>query len=180
MQNKYLTTRPSRGIVLLALLLTLALMGIALMGAVSWWSLERQRENEEDLLFIGNQYRLAIERYYYATPGNAKALPMRLDELIEDQRFPIPVRHLRRLYLDPMTGEPFELIHIGEQIHGVASTSQKKAIKRSGFFPPYTAFEVIETYDQWKFLFTPPRGRKAISVTPKVAAKQEKNQGVKP
>lgn len=174
MKNKLRVNRYVRGIVLLALLLTLALLGIALMGAVSWWTLERQRENEEDLIFVGNQYRLAIERYYYATPGNAKALPMRLNDLIEDERFPVPVRHLRRIYLDPMTGESFKLILIGEQIHGIASTSSRHTIKRSGFSPPYTGFEGVETYDQWKFLFTPPRGRKTVTSTQAVAPKQKK------
>jgi type II secretory pathway pseudopilin PulG len=148
--------RAMRGIVLLALLLTLALMAVALMGAVEVWSVERQRETEVDLLYVGDQYRKAIEHYYYATPGAAKVLPASIDDLIEDQRFPVPMRHLRRVYSDPLTGEPFDLLRTGDRINGVASGSTKSTIKRSGFAPAYRGFEGLETYNQWKFFFRPP------------------------
>src|SRR5438132_706122 len=78
--------RAMRGIVLLALLLTLGLMAVALMGAVEVWSVERQRETEADLLYVGDQYRLAIQHYYYATPGAARVLPTSINDLVEDQR----------------------------------------------------------------------------------------------
>ncbi|MDB5777417.1 MAG: hypothetical protein JWP38_3550 [Herbaspirillum sp.] len=171
MQNKRLSNRFERGVALLAFLLTLALIGIALMGAANWWSVERQRENEEELLFVGNQYRAAIERYYYATPSAAKVLPMNMEDLIQDKRFPVPVRHLRRLYPDPITGGPFELLRIGDQIMGVVSKSTESVIKRSGFPPPYAGFEGLETYNQWKFLFDPPRRRNPSSYVPSVASK---------
>jgi type II secretory pathway pseudopilin PulG len=176
-QNKRLDKRLESGVALLAFLLTLALISVTLMGAVSWWSFERQRESEEELLFIGNQYRMAIERYYYATPGAVKVLPSTMEDLIQDDRFPAPVRHLRRLYPDPITGEPFELLRIGDQISGVASKSTKPAIKRSGFSPPYTAFEGLETYDQWKFLFSPPRRRNSSISLPSIPAKSTKARG---
>lgn len=166
--------RAVRGIVLLALLLTLALMAVALMGALEVWSVERQREAEADLLYVGDQYRLGIERYYYATPGAAKVLPMSIDDLVEDQRFPVPVRHLRRAWADPVTGEPFELVRTGEQISGVVSSSTKPTIKRSGFSRSDSAFEGLETYNQWKFLFHPPvsgkTGRKLPSQSPRQPA----------
>jgi type II secretory pathway pseudopilin PulG len=153
--------RAARGIVLLALLLTLALMAVALMGAVEVWSVERQRETEADLLYVGDQYRLAIEQYYYATPGAGKMLPTRIEDLVDDQRFPVPVRHLRRAYADPVTGAPFELLRTGEQISGVVSSSTKSTIKRKGFYRADSAFEGLETYNQWRFLFVPPVAGKA-------------------
>ncbi|MFC5473638.1 type II secretion system protein [Paraherbaspirillum soli] len=163
--------RRARGVVLLALLLTLALMAIALMGAANWWAFERQRQAEEQLLFVGDQYRMAIAHYYYATPGPAKALPLSLADLLEDHRFPVPVRHLRRLYLDPITEEPFELLHSDEQIYGVASTSTKQTIKRAGFSPRYRAFEGLETYKQWQFSFSPARLGKAPALAPPKTAR---------
>lgn len=155
MKRRHTNKGLPQGIVLLALLLTLGLMGIALMGAAVSWSVERQREAEADLLFVGDQYRRAIERYYYASPGGAKALPSTLDELVEDKRFPVPVRHLRRAYPDPMTGADFAVLRTGDQINGVASTSGKSALKRSGFVIPYKAFEASAIYSQWKFIFQP-------------------------
>jgi type II secretory pathway pseudopilin PulG len=176
-RNKRLDKRPESGVALLAFLLTLALISVALMGAVNWWSVERQRESEEELLFVGHQYRMAIERYYYATPGAVKVLPSNMEELVQDDRFPAPVRHLRRLYPDPVTGEPFELLRAGDQITGVASKSTKAAIKRSGFPPPYTGFEGLETYDQWKFLFSPSRRRNPSIPLPSVSSKSTKTRG---
>ena len=60
------------GVVLLVLLLALALGGIALMAAVDVASIARQRAREQELLFVGDQYRQAIRRYYYAAPNGAK------------------------------------------------------------------------------------------------------------
>lgn len=164
--------RSSRGIVLLALLLTLALMAVALMGAVEVWSVERQRETEAELLYVGDQYRLAIEHYYYATPGAGKMLPASIGDLVEDQRFPVPVRHLRRAYADPVTGEAFELLRTGEQISGVVSSSTKSTIKRSGFSRADSAFERVETYNQWRFLFSPPVAGKAGRKSPLPSSRQ--------
>jgi type II secretory pathway pseudopilin PulG len=52
------------GLVLLALLIALAISSVAMMGAPDVWALQRQRQQEEELLFVGDQYRLAIQRYY--------------------------------------------------------------------------------------------------------------------
>ncbi|WP_328821129.1 hypothetical protein [Paraburkholderia nemoris] len=42
---------------MLAQLIALMLMSIALAGALDVWSLERRREQEKQLLFVGDQYR---------------------------------------------------------------------------------------------------------------------------
>jgi type II secretory pathway pseudopilin PulG len=160
--NRRLQTKSiTRGIVLLALLLFLALISIALMGMVEVWSFQRQREAEAELLYVGGQYRQAIEHYYYATPGAAKSLPKTIDDLLEDQRFPMPMRHLRRADVDPITGKPFDLVLAGEQLTGVSSSSTKATIKRSGFSRSDKGFEGLETYNQWKFLFLPPTAGKS-------------------
>jgi type II secretory pathway pseudopilin PulG len=172
--------RPVRGIVLLALLLTLALMAVALMGAVEVWSFERQRETEAELLYVGDQYRLAIEHYYYATPGAGKTLPTSIDDLVEDQRFPVPVRHLRRAYADPVTGQAFELLRNGEQISGVVSSSTTPTIKRSGFSRADSAFEGFETYNQWRFLFSPPVSGKTSRKSPSPLSHPPGASGGKP
>jgi len=55
-----------------------------------------QREKERDLLFVGNEYRKAIAGYYRGTPGAIKRYPQSLEDLLEDRRYPTPVRHSRR------------------------------------------------------------------------------------
>ena len=135
-------TRRCGGFVLLGLLIVLVLGGIGLMAAVDMWTLQRQREREAQLLFAGDQYRLAIQRYYYAAPpGSARTLPTSLAELLEDRRYPQTVRHLRRLYPDPITGQAeWGVLRMGERIAGVYSLSEAQPIKQAGFAFVYRQF----------------------------------------
>jgi type II secretory pathway pseudopilin PulG len=143
----------ARGVVLLALLLTLALGSIALMAAVDVWALTRQRAKEVELLFVGDQYRQAIQRYYFgAPPGTRRVLPARLEDLLEDDRYPMPVRHLRRLYPDPVTGSgEWGVLRVGERIAGVHSLSDKEPVKQAGFAPGYDKFNGKTAYSGWVF-----------------------------
>jgi type II secretory pathway pseudopilin PulG len=142
-----------RGLVLLALLIALMLMSIALAGALDVWSLQRRREQEKQLLFAGNQYRLAILRYYRV----GRAYPASVDELLNDTRFPKPLHHLRFAYPDPITGKnDWAPMLQGDRFYGVFSPSDEATIKRTGFPRQYEDFEGAETYDGWKFLFLAP------------------------
>lgn len=157
------------GIVLLVLLIALALMAIAVAGAADWWAQARQREAEAELLYAGDQYRKAIERYYYATPAAVKVFPTSLEDLLEDPRFPVPVRHLRRLYQDPVSGDAFEVLRVGQEIIGVASRSTLQPVKRRNFPAPYGGFAEQDSYQQWKFVFTPVlRGQPGAAARPKL------------
>lgn len=149
----------ARGVVLLALLLALALSGVALMAAVDVWSVTRQREREAELLYVGNEYRLAIQRYYFAAPpGGGRAYPPSLEALLEDDRYPVAQHHLRRIYPDPITGSTdWGLVHAGDRIMGVYSLSEAKPIKQAGFPQPYQIFDEKTSYRDWVFAFVVPR-----------------------
>ena len=151
--RRHLPGHRAGGVVLLALLLTLALGSIALMAAVDVWALTRQRAQEAELLFVGNQYRLAILRYYFgAPPGTRRVLPTKLEDLLEDDRYPMPVRYLRRLYPDPVTGSSeWGALREGERIAGVYSLSDKAPFKQAGFAPGYETFNGKSTYRDWVF-----------------------------
>lgn len=161
--------RHDRGVMLLALLISLALSGIALMAAVDVWTLQRQRERELQLLYAGDQYRQAISRYYYAAPAGApRTLPVRLELLLEDDRYPIPVRHLRRLYPDPITGQTeWGQLRAGDRIAGVYSLSEALPVKQAGFSPADESFTGRSRYREWVFSFTGASGG-----VPPVAAKK--------
>lgn len=153
--------RPGRrGFVLLALLVALALLGVALMGAVDVWSMARQREREKELLFVGDQYRQAIQRYYTAAPpGGQRGYPPSLQSLLDDDRFPTPVHHLRRAYPDPITGSAeWGLLKAGERIVGVYSLSEAEPIKKAGFSPAHQVFKDAASYQDWVFAYVPRRG----------------------
>jgi type II secretory pathway pseudopilin PulG len=149
----------ARGVVLLTLLMALAFMGIALMAAADVAWLTRQRERERELLWVGDQYRKAILRYYLGAPqGGGRSLPAKLEDLLEDNRYPTPVHHLRRLYPDPITGSTeWGELRIGDRIIGVYSLSEKQPLKQDGFDAAYEQFAGKTSYRDWVFAARLPR-----------------------
>ena len=140
------------GYTFLGLLFAVALSGIALAGTGSLWQLESRREKEKELLFIGEEYRQAIASYFDKTPGADKQYPAKLEDLLQDKRYPMPLHHLRRLYRDPMSPEGnWELIRSQGKIIGVASKSPDKPIKVAGFSPEQQDFEGADSYSEWRF-----------------------------
>ena len=141
------------GFTFIGLMFAIAIAGIALAGVGVLWQMESRREKEKELLFIGEQYRKAISTYYKKSPGGAKQFPEKLENLLQDNRFPNPTRHLRRLYPDPMMPDgQWELIRREGRIVGVASRSTDKPIKIAGFTPEQEGFETAERYSEWGFL----------------------------
>ena len=163
-----------QGVVLLAMLLVMALMGISLMAAVDVWQVTRQREREAELLFVGHQYRQAIRSYYLAgPPGGGRAFPQALSDLLDDDRFPVPVHHLRRLYTDPVNpGADWGLQLAGDRIIGVYSQSEATPLKNFGFDPPDRHFVDATSYQGWVFAYVPQLGRTRLptSGTPSTGA----------
>jgi type II secretory pathway pseudopilin PulG len=145
------------GFSLLALLFLVAGLGVAMAALGTMWHTAAQREKERELLFVGNQYRQAIESFW-KTPlpvGTVRRLPKNFDELLADARFPTTVRHLRRLYRDPMTGETeWGLVKDPDGgIYGVYSLSADKPFKRAGYPALYSHFDAARSYRDWTFSF---------------------------
>ena len=113
----------------------------------------RKREREDELLFVGAQYRRAILSYYNTVPpGGARSLPPTLEALVLDARFPMPVAHLRRLYPDPITGKvDWEVERVAGGIVGLRSRSSERALKVGGFPPGLESLEGKERYAEWVF-----------------------------
>lgn len=141
------------GWVLLALLFILAALGTGMAAVGTVWTTAAQREKETELLFVGEQYRRAIESYRRRGPGAEKPYPASLEDLLEDRRFPMPVRHLRRLYPDPITGRTeWGLVRDGQGgIIAVYSLSEGRPIKQSGFAAAQEGFEAASSYREWVF-----------------------------
>ena len=144
-------------------MIVVALIGLGLAGLGELWSHAAQREREQELLFAGNQIRDAIGQYYLRSPGNVKRYPRRLEDLLEDDRYPVVVRHLRRLYGDPVTGSStWGVIEApGGGVMGVYSLSGAAPLKRAGFSPENKDFEGAAHYTDWRFLFNPDAARAA-------------------
>ena len=105
--------RSEPGYAMAGLLVAIGVMGILMSVAMPSWRTVVKRGQEAELLFRGRQYVRAIDLYQRRFPGG---YPTDLEMLV-DERF------LRRLYLDPMTGEPFRVLTQGSAAAALGETS---------------------------------------------------------
>lgn len=147
--------RREEGFTYLWLLFLVAFMGLGLTVAAAIDSTVLQREREKELLSIGRQFRVAIERYYEThLPGSNREYPASLDNLLQDNRVPGIRRHLRRVFVDPMTGKAeWGLVSVGGRIVGVHSLSEKMPIKQDGFEAEDIDFRGKQKYADWAFVY---------------------------
>jgi type II secretory pathway pseudopilin PulG len=146
--------RREHGFIYIALLIGLTIIGIGLGATSEVWTQSRQREKEEELLYVGNQFRLAITRFYQQSPPAARRFPMNLEELVDDVRAPDkPAHHLRTLYADPMTGDTKwgEVRLASGQLVGVYSLSNGTPFKVYGFALRDKDFVDKDRYTDWIF-----------------------------
>lgn len=152
------------GFTYLGVLALVAIMGAALGATAEVWHIAQQREKERQLLFAGQQFRLAIERYYLNSPGKDRRYPNSLDDLLKDPRHPDTRRYLRRIWRDPFTGEAEWGLVRGRDggIVGVHSLSGTAPLKRANFGPGEAGFEAAASYADWVFMSgARPAGRTA-------------------
>ena len=146
--------RLSSGFTYLGILALIVLIGLMLAMAGEVASTQAQREREAELLFIGHQYRDAIERFYRVN----HRFPETTAELVQAHDSATPTRYfLRRLYRDPMTGaSDWSLIPAPNGgFMGVASTSGRAPLKKAGFELSDTDFDKAEKYTDWVFIYDP-------------------------
>lgn len=146
--------RRNGGFIYISLLIGLAVIGIGLSAVSEVWTQSRQREKEQELLFIGDQFRFAITSFYNNSPAASRRFPLTIDELLEDNRNPDkPARHLRKLYTDPMTQTTRwgEIRLAGGQLVGVHSESSDKPLKVAEFALRNKDFADKDHYFDWTF-----------------------------
>ncbi|MCK4739733.1 MAG: type II secretion system protein [Deltaproteobacteria bacterium] len=165
--------RGEKGITYLATIFAIAIISISLTATGSIWSTMAKKEREKELLFIGEQYKKAIASYYKW----GRVYPRTLKDLLKDPRTPAVRRHIRKLYLDPMTGEAdWVLVREtevkdkkgrkiarrskggGKVFIGVRSKSTKEPLKVGGFKKEFEDFEGASKYSEWEFIFEPNKG----------------------
>jgi type II secretory pathway pseudopilin PulG len=130
-------------------------IGLALIGDV--WSTTVKRERERELLFVGAQFRQAIGRYYDGSPG-VKQYPRKLEDLLEDKRFPVIKRYLRKIYIDPMTGKTNWGSDPGRPDPRRLQPIQDKPLKIANF-RSRRAFADSNAYSDWRFVYAPLSGQ---------------------
>lgn len=162
------TKKKEAGFTYLGVIFLVAIMGTLLAAAGTMWSVAKQREQERQLLFVGEQFRRAIKLYYERTPGPIKEYPKSLDALLKDARYAGSQRYLRKLYADPITGKAeWGLVQgPGGGVIGVHSLSDQKPMKTANFSEANQAFEGMMVYSDWKFVYLPPQSTIPASANP--------------
>ena len=95
-----------RGYILLMLMLFITVLAIAAAAVAPSITFQIQRDREEELIHRGVQYSRAVRRYV----KKFGRYPMRVEELENTNN----MRFLRKRYKDPVTGQEFKVLHLGE------------------------------------------------------------------
>jgi type II secretory pathway pseudopilin PulG len=148
----------SSGFAYAGLLFAIVVLGMVLATVGTMWSFSSRRDREAQLLWTGEKYREAIASYFLHGPAGVRQYPQSLDDLLADSRSGMVKRHLRRLYVDPVTGKAdWQLERLADgAIIGVRSASRDRPIKQANFRPEKAGFEAAECYCDWLFSYRPP------------------------
>lgn len=145
------------GFTYLVALFLVAILSLLSLMAVESWKTAEQREKEKQLLFVGEQYRHAIQIYYELSPGSVKKYPAELTDLLLDKRATRIIRPLRQLFSDPMNSNAqWGIVEAPDGgVMGVYSLSTATPIKQGGFLAEQVEFTGQSHYQDWKFIYTP-------------------------
>lgn len=143
-----------RGFTYLGLMFLIALMGMAAAMASAVWSTTQRRDNERELVFAGHQFAAAIERYRKRSTDAARLYPRSLQELVLDDRGGQVHHHLRRIFVDPLTGSrQWGLIQLPDGgIIGVHSLSERAPFERGFVMADFPVPKVSRSYRDWHFV----------------------------
>ena len=142
-----------RGYILVVTMFMAFIVAVLLIALTRWWQAEARREKERELLFVGQQFRNALAGYAASSPPGATPRPATLAELLKDDRDGTVHRHLRRIYIDPMTATDAWALDLAEDgtVLAVHSRSESRPITPDGSSPRFRAFEGTTRYSQWRF-----------------------------
>ena len=143
-----------RGFTYLSLIIMVAIVGLVAASAIKLGSVLQRSRAEQELLDIGAAFSDALKSYADATPSGMPPQPPSLQDLLKDPRFPGTRRHLRKIFVDPMTGKAeWGIVYRGEKIGVLAiySLSDAKPVKIGNFPARYSGFEGKNRISDWKF-----------------------------
>jgi type II secretory pathway pseudopilin PulG len=146
-------SRSVQGFTYIGLLILVAIISVAATATIQLGAVLQRREAERELLYVGEQFQLALFSYTQRTPAGAPRLPRELSDLLKDPRLSVQVRHLRRVPPDPITGKlEWGLLRTPDgYITGVHSLSEAAPIKVANFESPFAHFADASRYSDWVF-----------------------------
>jgi len=152
-----LKIRRQTGFSYVFVIVLVTILGLVAASSIKLGSLLQRNEAEKDLLEIGAAFSEALRSYDQSSEEGQSRSPTSLDQLIKDPRSAAPKRHLRKLFVDPMTGSSEWGIVRGVDkvsIIGVYSLSDARPIKLAKFPPGLEHLENKTRISDWKFLIS--------------------------
>src|SRR5436309_2897891 len=118
--------RKDAGFSLAALIFFATAISIVLSAAVPAYQMQAKREREEELIFRGEEYSRAIQKFQ----RKFGVYPPSVDALVETNG----LRFVRRKYKDPITGKDFRLIYINPDGTVTGSTLLNQRMNNTPLF----------------------------------------------
>ena len=150
------------GFALWLVLIAITTLSLAVSALGPVWVQQDKRQRETELLRIGAAYARALAAYRDQSPPASPRFPRELAELTLDERSIGGVRHLRRLYVDPLQPDrPWGLIRDPSGgIRGVFADSDAMTIRQAGgTLPPELVVRGLR-YRDWHFEAPPVRSQR--------------------
>lgn len=165
------------GFTYLSLIIVIAIVGLVAASAIKLGSVLQRSRAELELLDIGAAFGDALKSYADATPQGMPTQPPSLQDLLKDPRFPGTRRHLRKIFVDPMTGKAeWGIVYRGDRtgVLAVYSLSDAKPVKIGNFPARYSGFEGKNHISDWKFMISAEGPsvavpQQSVSLTPQIA-----------
>jgi type II secretory pathway pseudopilin PulG len=146
--------RTQQGFGYIAALLMLALLALGSAMSLKLGVSFQRRAAETALLETGADFARALGRYRRATPPGFDTAPRSLQELLWDSRSPGVRRHLRQIWVDPLTGQRdwgFVRDPQTDAILAIYSLSKGQPLQQTGFEPRFVGFDHQRSYRGWRF-----------------------------
>ncbi|MEW7850593.1 type II secretion system protein [Massilia aurea] len=147
--------RRQAGFTYLGLIIFVTIIGMVGAATLKIGALLQRAAAEEELLDIGAAFSAALDSYAAATPQGASPYPPSLKELLKDPRVPGVRRHLRKIFVDPLTGKAeWGVVYLGEGSTGVVavhSLSTAPPLKIANFDSRFAGLENADTISAWRF-----------------------------
>jgi type II secretory pathway pseudopilin PulG len=143
------------GFTYLSLLIFMAILAMLSATVLHTGAAMQRRLAERELLEAGLRWSAALESYALSG-GGGDAAPQSTKDLLRDPRFPQkPLRHLKRIEVDPITGsEEWGIVRgaNGKDIVGFYSLSEDKPQQTTDFPEAIDEFNGKARYKDWVFV----------------------------
>jgi type II secretory pathway pseudopilin PulG len=151
--------RREGGFTYLGLIIFVTVIGLVGAATLKIDALLRRARVEQELLETGAAFGEALRTYAEATPKGQPQQPPTLKELLKDPRFPGVRRHLRKIFVDPLTGKAewgIVWANPGDRrgVLAVYSLAQVAPLKQANFDARFRGFERKTRISDWKFAAT--------------------------